>query len=334
MEKIDKKPLGAIDALFAGFELVFRQPWILLVPIALDLFLWLGPQIHAKPIFDQLLSILNASAAQSGSPDTQQALDAFKSAFQAAGEQFNVFSFVAMFGMGIPTIMPIVDPPPVDLFKPAVLFSIEDQSVFLGWFVLFALVGVLLGSIYLAGIARAVKREPGNMLSFLPETVRSFARVLMLVVALGLGGLVLMIPFALGALLVSLLSPGLGVFFILAIWLVLMWAALYLSFAVPSIFVSGVGVQKSILNSITVFRYNFWSAIGLVFLVVVIQMGFSIIWQQFQDSTAGLIVDMLANAVLGTALVAAMMLFYYDRFTWLTAVRERIREQHRPSIKG
>ena len=156
----------------------------------------------------------------------------------------------------------------------------------------------------------------------------------MLVVALGLGGLVLMIPFALGALLVSLLSPGLGIFFILAIWLILMWAALYLSFAVPSIFVSGVGVQKSILNSITVFRYNFWSAIGLVFLVVVIQMGFSIIWQQLQDSTAGLIVDMLANAVLGTALIAAMMLFYYDRFTWLTAVRERIRQQQRPTLKG
>src|SRR5512138_3060701 len=293
MEQIDKKPLGAIDALFAGFELVFRQPWILLVPIALDLFLWLGPQIHAKPVFDQMLSILSASAAQSGSPDTQQALDAFKSAFQAAGEQFNVFSFVAMFGMGIPTVMPIVDAPPVGLFTPVVLFSIEDQSVFLGWLVLFALVGVLLGSLYLAGIARAVKREPGDILSFLPETVRSFTRVLMLVVALGLGGLVLMVPFALGALLVSLLSPGLGIFFILAIWLILMWAALYLSFAVPAIFVSGVGVQKSILNSITVFRYNFWPAMGLVFLVVVIQMRFSIMWPLFLDSFDVLIVDML-----------------------------------------
>ena len=334
MEKIDQKPLGAIDALFAGFELVFRQPWILLLPIALDLFLWLGPQIHAKPVFDQMLSILSASAPQTGSPDTQQALDAFKSAFQTIGEQFNVFSFVAMFGMGIPTIMPLVDAPPVDLIKPTVLFSIEDQVVFLGWFMLFALAGVLLGSIYLGGIARAVKREPGGVFAFLPETARSFARVLLLVVALGIGGLVLMIPFALGALLVSLLSPGLGVFFVLAIWLILMWAALYLSFAVPAIFVSGVGVQKSILNSITIFRYNFWPAIGLVFLIVVIQMGFSIIWQQLQDSTAGLIVDMLANAVLGTALIAAMMLFYYDRFTWLTAVRERIRQQQRPTLKG
>jgi hypothetical protein len=154
-------------------------------------------------------------------------------------------------------------------------------------------------------------------------------------IALGIGGLLLMVPFALGALLVSLLSPGLGVFFILAIWLVLMWAALYLSFAVPAIFVSGVGVQKSILNSITIFRYNFWSAISLIFLIVLIQMGFSVVWQGLMNGTAGLIVDMLANAVLGTALIAAMMLFYYDRFTWLTAVRERIRQQqHRPSVKG
>lgn len=63
MEKIDRKPLGAIDALSAGFELVLRRPWILLVPLALDLFLWLGPQIQAKPVFEQMLRVLFAAAA-------------------------------------------------------------------------------------------------------------------------------------------------------------------------------------------------------------------------------------------------------------------------------
>jgi hypothetical protein len=63
-------------------------------------------------------------------------------------------------------------------------------------------------------------------------------------------------------------------------------------------------------------------------------MGFVVIWDTLLGSTWGVVVDVLANAFLGTGLVAAGMLFYYDRFTWLTEVRERIRQQQRPLLKG
>ena len=334
MEKIERKPLGAIDALSAGFELVLRRPWLLLVPLALDLFLWVGPQIQAKPVFEQMVRVLSAAAAtQSGSPDTQQAFDAFTQTLQVVGNHFNAFSFVALFGIGVPSIVPL-DLPPADLVKPIVLFSIQDETAFLGWTALFALAGIFIGSIYLEWIARTVRQEGSRLNAFAPRVLKSFASVLALAITLGVASLFLIIPFGLGAVLISVLSPGLGVFFILMIWLLLMWAGLYLAFAIPAIFVSGANVGQAILNSVTIFRYNFWPAMGLVFLIVLIQMGFSVIWQLLVDSTVGLIVDMVANAILGTALIAAGMLFYHDRFTWLTEVRQRIHQQQRPSIKG
>jgi hypothetical protein len=73
---------------------------------------------------------------------------------------------------------------------------------------------------------------------------------------------------------------------------------------------------------------------GLVFLIFLIQSGFSLVWQQLPDETWVDTFNVVANAFLGSGLIAAAMLFYHDRFTWLTEVRERIRRQQRPLIKG
>ena len=73
---------------------------------------------------------------------------------------------------------------------------------------------------------------------------------------------------------------------------------------------------------------------GLVFLIYLIQMGFSLIWQQIVSSAWSAALTVGANAFLGSGLIAAAMLFYHDRFTWLTEVRQRIRQQQRPVIKG
>lgn len=333
MENNDRKPLSAIDALSAGFELVLRHPYVLLIPLALDLFLWLGPQIHAKPVFDEMVRALGAAAAvQGNSTDAQQALDAFKAALQAAGTQFNAFSLIGLFALGIPTLV-MIDMP-VDSFSPAVLFSITDQVAFIGWTVVFGLVGMLLGSIFLELLARIVRPNRDARGTFLARAGRAFAQVLTLSAAVLIGSMIIIVPFFVSAAMVSVLSAGLGFFLILACWLILMWVALYMAFAIPAIFVSGANVPQAILNSVTIFRYNFWSAIGLIFLVILIQMGFSVIWDALLVNTQGVIVDMLANAIIGTALVAAMMLFYADRFSLLTQVRDQLRQHQRPSLKG
>ncbi len=329
MEKIDRKPLGVIDALSGGFERVARRPWLLLIPVALDLFLWLGPPLSAQPVFTHLASLIGTFSVQGAPPDTLQNLDTLKTAVQTVGDQFNVFSIVALFAIGMPTLMGI-DAPSAGL-NWTVSFSIRDGIAFLGSIALFALVGLFLATVYLQIVAGSVKPDGHR---FGPQVVKSYLNVLALLILGIVGAMALMIPFAIGATLVSFVSQGLGSFFVVAGSFVLLWAALYRAFALPAIFVSGASVFEAIVNSITVFRYNFWSALGLVFLIYLLQMGFSVIWQQFLDTTWGVLIDVLANAFLGTALVAAEMLFYDDRFTWLTQVRERIRQHQRPIIKG
>jgi hypothetical protein len=331
MENAERKPLGIIDALSAGFDLVIHRPWILILPVALDLFLWIGPQARAKPVFDQVIAVLNVSAAQNSTPDAQASFEMVRAALQAAGEHFNLFSYVALFGIGMPTLagvdMPVGFVPPLTL-------SIGDELSLLSWMVLSVIVGVLLGSIYLEGIARHVRGDQGGARTFVPRVLKSYATVLWLGTLLVGGALLLALPFLTGAVLVSYLSPGLALIVLLAVLLIYVSLLLYLAFAVPSVFVSGSGATQAIANSISILRYNFWSAIGLIFLIALLEMGFSVIWQELVGSPWGVVLVFVLSAFLGTGLVAGGMMFYYDRIAWLTEVRRRIHQHPRPLIKG
>src|SRR5258708_23388725 len=44
------QPTGVIETLSAGYTAVNRQLWVLLLPILLDVFLWLGPHVAFSPL--------------------------------------------------------------------------------------------------------------------------------------------------------------------------------------------------------------------------------------------------------------------------------------------
>ena len=331
MQNIERKPLGVIDALSSGFALVVRRPWVLLLPIAFNLFLWLGPQINAQPIFDRAIVLFNSSTETNSLPaDTQQSLDASKEMLKSFGDDFNILNVTAIFALGVPALLGLETLPTNSPRAP--WFVVKDLGTLLGLAVLLALIGVLIASIYLETIARAVRHDE-KARPFAPRVLKSYVSTGMLIVLVVFSLIALLSPFLIGATLVSLVNQGLASFVVLIGLMLALWTVLYMAYAVPAIFVSGANPLQAIWNSVTVFRFNSWAAMGLVFLIYLIQMGFSLVWQMFLSSAWGAVFNVIANAFLGTGLIAAAMLFYHDRFTWLTEVRERIQQHQRP-IKG
>lgn len=333
MQNIERKPLGVIDAMSSGFALVVRRPWVLLLPVAFNLFLWLGPQVNAKPIFDQAVDVLNisVSATPDLSPEAQQGLEASKQMLQSFGASFNVLNVVALFALGVPALLGLETLPTGSPRAPWLV--VGDIGTLLALSALLALIGVFITSAYLETIARAVRRDEPPQ-PFAPRVSKSYLNTGVLIALVLCGLLVLLSPFLIGATLISLLNQGLASFILIAGLMLILWAILYMAFALPAIFVSGSNPVQAIWNSVSVFRYNAWSAMGLVFLIYLIQMGFSLVWQQLIVNAWAAVLSVIANAFLGSGLIAAAMLFYHDRFTWLTEVRQRIRQQQRPVIKG
>lgn len=334
MQNTEQKPLSVIDALASGFELVLRHPWLLILPVLLDLFLWLGPQISAKPLFEQAIPLLeqattmiSASLPSDSVADFQANTESLKSDLRDAGDTVNLVGITALFGeiaTSFPSISSI-QPPTTDWAR-ATWFTVSDPITFFALLFPFGLIGFILTCLYLFPIARAVRHEV-NPQTIIPQLVQTTVGALGLTVGVCVALGVLIVSLMIGATLVGVINQGIGSFVILTGMLVIVWASLYLTYTLPAIFVSGANPWQAILNSVSIFRFDLWSAMGLVILAYLIRAGFSIVWQFFADTLLGIVLIIIANALLGSGLIAATMLFYADRIKWLNLVREKLRKQ-------
>jgi hypothetical protein len=62
---------------------------------------------------------------------------------------------------------------------------------------------------------------------------------------------------------------------------------------------------------------NFWSAIGLISLTLLILTGTQIIWTSISFSSWGVMAGVVGNAYVASGLAAASMLFYRSRLAGL-----------------
>jgi hypothetical protein len=306
MLNIEHKPLNIIESLVSGFEIVFLHPWALLVPIVLDVFLWLGPQISAKPLFEKMLAVLNANAnlLPDNTPEALQSAEMMRTELQALGNSFNGFGVISS---GMPTLF-WVKTPPTDWAR-ATLFIVDNSLVLFALLIPLVVIALLFTVLYLEMIGYAVRNEK-SIKPFFIHLAKSLVATTSLGLLLAVGICALMVPLLIVAMLLFFLSPGLSAFVVLTGMMLMMWAGLYLSFALPAIFVTGSNAPQAILNSVSLFRFDFWSTMGLVVITYLIRWGFLNVWQLFFNTPAGIVFDVIGNAFLGTGLMAAMMVYY------------------------
>ena len=99
-------PMGVIDALGHGLQAVATHLPLLILPLVLDVFLWLGPQLSIAPLLGQALAFVRAN------PDFASALnqqlpdpDALPELVAQVGESANLFGFLSTAPMGVPSMM-------------------------------------------------------------------------------------------------------------------------------------------------------------------------------------------------------------------------------------
>ena len=70
MDKLEAlpPPPGVVGSLKAGFDVIASNISVILLPLALDLFLWLGPRLRVDRIFQSLFDEMARYAAFSGLP--------------------------------------------------------------------------------------------------------------------------------------------------------------------------------------------------------------------------------------------------------------------------
>lgn len=308
-----------IDALSAGFNLVRRRLWLMLVPVVLDLFLWLGPRISVGPLLQRIAPLLSPPATAALSAADAQTLALSRDALLEAGRSFNMFSLLTNSLLGVPGVMSVAEPAQPVLASPVV--QVSSGWLALGALILLLLASVFIATLYLSLIAQEVTTGTISLKNLLRDVWVCGSRIVVLGVFLLGIALVFILPMSIVSAVAAVFSQGLAIMMIGAFSLAAMWVTLavliYLFFAVSAIVLNGDGVLQAVRNSVIVVRRNMWSTLGLVVLVNVISMGLGLVWQRMAVASWGAPIGILCNSFVGSGLAAAVFIFYRDRYARL-----------------
>jgi hypothetical protein len=120
-------------------------------------------------------------------------------------------------------------------------------------------------------------------------------------------------------------SPELGAFVTLVASIGLFWLLIYFFFVPAVMSVSAVGFGEAMRRSTLLFRVFFWHTLALVALSVFLDQGLTLIWSGLTVSPFGTGIGILANAFIGTSLLAASMVYYQDRMNLLERLRDKLK---------
>jgi hypothetical protein len=114
----------------------------------------------------------------------------------------------------------------------------------------------------------------------------------------------------------ALVSPPVAVLGSLLLAAGVLCATVYLFFAVAAIFVSSAGPLLAIQRSVGLVRRHLWPSLALILLTWLILAGMDRVWDLLASnlqSPFGVVLGILGNAYVASGLIAAGMIFYFQR---------------------
>jgi hypothetical protein len=310
-------PTGVIETLSSGYAAVNRQPWVLVLPVLLNLFLWLGPHVSYSQLVGPALTDASEWTRQVAfgprravrDPQLLSGIDQSRQWLIARSDDTNGFEALSWGPLGVPSL----DGLP----------STSDELQFVnGWgdgvVLLIACLGLslLLGGWFYGGLAVASSGERGGPLAAGRRVPRGVVGVLGWLVVLIGAALLLGLPVVLLIGFTALISPPVAILGTIMLAAGILFATIHLFFSVPAIFVSEAGPLSAIQRSVSMVRRHLWPSIALILLSWLILSGMGRVWDVVASQLQtpyGVLLGILGNAYVASGLIAAGMIFYIQR---------------------
>lgn len=309
-------PPGLVASLTAGFDAVANHVAVIILPILLDLLLWLGPHVYLKDLMQPVLAEMSSVPlpATSGLPDATT-LQQFWNSFLG---QFNLLSFLRTYPVGVTSLMAVSMPIKTPLGLPVGL-EISSLSGLLAASAALLVIGLVAGSLFLQQIARITSPVDLNQ----PST-RSWVQAVLVSLIWMLVFMLVIPPLLLLFTFLALISPSLAQIGTIIILLLAVWVLAPIFFSPHGVFVFGQNAPASIMQSVRMMRFSLPTS-GL-FLVVslLISEGLNYLWRMPPDNSWLTLIGIAGHAFISTALLAASFFYYRNINVWLKAVLEQV----------
>ena len=317
-----KPPVSVIESLTTGFETVASHLGLILFPMALDVFLWLGPHLSINPIVQKSVDLVKSIRFYDPASIERQKMLA-EELLPVMGERTNVFTMLSTAPLGVPSLMAGQLPLALPGGQPVIL-PLNNELLFLTLALTFALLGLLLGAIYFNMVGSLLR--DGDASPALPQTIRriitNWANLTAFCLIVGVVIVFVSLPAIIFITLLQLVSPLLGELG-LSMWgALVLWVFAYLAFSLHGMVLKGRGVFGSMWDSIRLVQWNLWAVMGLFILIFLLNWGLGYVWSLPKPDSWLTLAGIAGHAFVSTGLVAATFVFYKDRYRWWAEMRQ------------
>lgn len=310
----------------SGLSLPLGRPWLLVIPIMLDLLLWLGIQIPITRITSPLVDLMIDQGGENGELAADQLtlvgetsrlndlLAAMIPSVFSGLSQDNLFNVVTnIFAPGLTDgvdrreLSSVWADIGLDLTDPGSIIGI------LGLGVLFLVIASLVAVGWRVPLAMAITRRRMSARALLTYTFLSWIRFIGFIAMVVVAACVLVVPLVLVAGIMLVLGLNLAALVTLFLVMAGSLVAIYARFVLESIIIDDIGPIRALKRSALVTQAFFGPMVRFSIASVLLATGALRLWDVMIASPPGLPVAILANSFLGTGLAIASMMFYYDR---------------------
>ena len=349
--KTDKtSTLSIVDALTVGLSAAIARPWLIAIPVAIDLGLWLLPRLTIDALVQRFLIVWEAFFRMSlgaNQPAAGDMVPAVREGMTQLAQGVNLAEAITGSWLSMPSAVAAIQSPRLTLISDVVMAPIGlglklrsvAPSPWQGppieinsfWAALLIVIGLwLCGQFIAAFFLRAaayksttavaqdqpVADPPVRRWSGVGGLLALTARLTTFTVLLALVVFALYLPLGLAVLSVtSSGSAATGMLFAvtggLTLW-ALMWLLTSLFFVSEAMVLDGHSFLTSLMGSFRLTRRHGLQALGLVVLINLILLGFRAVWGLLGQTPIGAAIAIFGNAYLVTAMLFAVYAFYTE----------------------
>lgn len=306
--KIEKPKI--IQAIKSGFNTIANKPYLMIPPILLDLFLWFGPAWRVDSFFKPILQRFSNLPSITGA-EYSELVDNFQSIWMEFFTNLDLARSLRTFPIGVPSLIALKQPFENPLGK-SMVFNLETSFSVIGLWLIFLILGFFLGSLYFDNISKQVVDIKSEKDHDIKSLLRAYLQIILMPIMILIILLIISLPTVLIMSIISLLSPTISQFFLIAIGFLLLWIILPLVFTPHGIFLYKQNLISAMMTSISVVKTSMSQTTWFILAGFVLIEGMNYLWTSPAADNWFLIIGIFGHAFVVSAITAASFYYFLD----------------------
>ncbi len=312
-------PPGIINSIKAGFDTVAANITAILLPLSLNLFLWLGPRLRMDDMFNLMKDYVLLNADLLPKADFQKIVESYDQMIILV-KMINLFWLLRTLPIGISSLFLSQSDSQTPLGSPAVL-QVDSLSLF-GWFFILTLAGWIGGGLYFRSVARLATANKDDR----PMRVsRAIIQTMLVSIVWGIISLMIVVPLFIVLALLLQFNVFIANLFVLFLSVASMWLIVPLFFWPHGIFIKQQNFVTSIISSVQMARFTLPTSSLFVLTVFLLAYGLNFLWSIPPEDSWVTLLGIFGHSFVTTALLAGSFIYYRDMNNWLQNVIEKLR---------